>query len=480
MSHTPETRGCNPNGGGICYGQDEVLDLCVRTAAITILFGTIILYFIAFNFRFTPASRLIFAFLLTFLLGVIANFLDKTKLVPRRAWIKYWIGVGCYMFSHEAFVWTLYLRFRIITPFKRTLNQFVVGWLTLESLVSVAIYLAWGIGATRQEQSHGPGNEQSRLEAHRLRSTAERSFSILAIIQALTGAFLSIYFVHQYYIPVLKVAKGYGTGALFRKLLATGLLYLFLEVLLHCTYTITFYVTFTKKYNTCISNLATAMRYALFLLFVVHMRDVNRACSPMGAHALVGSAASPSPPSEPSTSPASDSSSKKHLQTRRVSWSSTAVRLSPTPRSPILPHSTSPFSFSYYNSDPTSVSFSSSTTPHAFNSRSRSVTPNTNTNTNTTRGQAPSPNLNNVNSKKQDSKPIPSRLQIPQNSYQSSLLSASPLSPVSNGLSNGLGGYGLGGRQLQQRPTSSNSMHNAVLVSISPVSCLDDGRDMSW
>ncbi|KAJ3109499.1 hypothetical protein HDU97_005156 [Phlyctochytrium planicorne] len=269
MSSTPTSTSSAPPAAtttavsNAIYTQEQLNIVAIKTAAITLYLVDIFVFFRIFKSKTSLVSRLTFLFIVLQLLGVVLQFISDVG-GPKNARVIIWGGVGCFMLSSELFVWTLFCRFQIVAPFKRLLQNVVRGWIILESTCIAANYIYWGYGV---ESNQFP-----------VRVTAAKIYSGLSIVQSVTAAGLSGYFVITYYWPRVRSARG---TKLWYKLWSSGFFYLIVEVLLHCCYTISFQVS--SVYYSAVTTLATALRYALFLLFIYQIRNAAKQITTLGA-----------------------------------------------------------------------------------------------------------------------------------------------------------------------------------------------------
>ncbi|KAJ3177330.1 hypothetical protein HDU87_004582 [Geranomyces variabilis] len=252
------------------YELSRVKDLMLRTAAATLLVCLLVVWLQTFSNKRSAVSLLVAATIATELTGVIVGLLPKiSTLLPNTPLVSVVVGVGCFMFSAECFNWVLYLRFSIVAaPFAkgRFTRVMVRTWLAVESAMVVANYAYW--------------IQQSYAEAGDTHA-ANDVYYYLSIIQAATALGLSSYFVATYYYPRLKLTArqsggvgglgGGGAWALVAQFATTGLLYLVLETLLHCSYTVT--STLLPSVRTGLTAFLTASRYATFMMFVLALRS---------------------------------------------------------------------------------------------------------------------------------------------------------------------------------------------------------------
>ncbi|KAJ3212110.1 hypothetical protein HDU67_004068 [Dinochytrium kinnereticum] len=121
----------------------------------------------------------------------------------------------------------------------------------------LANYVVWGYA--------------SEVGRRDLRQASAKAYSGISIVESVTAAGLSGYFMFSYYWPRLRVIQG---TKLFMKLWSSGFFYLVLEVLLHCCYTISFQIS--SIYYSAVTTVATALRFSLFLLFVYQIRHASK------------------------------------------------------------------------------------------------------------------------------------------------------------------------------------------------------------
>ncbi|KAI9088194.1 hypothetical protein DFS34DRAFT_620832 [Phlyctochytrium arcticum] len=171
-----------------------------------------------------------------------------------------YVGVTAYMLASETFNWVLYLRFNAVTPFRHTLQVVTRVWLSIESLALLANYVLWMYATAT-----------SNFE---LRRNCNKAYSGLSVVQAATALFLSGYFTKVYYFPRLKpVADDPKSRGTVTRLFTSGLIYLFLECVLHLGFTVLYQSI--PKYYTSANNVATAVRYSIFLTFVFQIRNAS-------------------------------------------------------------------------------------------------------------------------------------------------------------------------------------------------------------
>ncbi|TPX71681.1 hypothetical protein SpCBS45565_g00908 [Spizellomyces sp. 'palustris'] len=234
------------------FALQTVVDLMLRTSAVTILATNTLMWILVLRKKQSMLRLLVGACIGTYLAGVLCTMLPKIKAAPNSPVLTIGFGVGFFMFSYEVFNWILYLRFSIITAFERRLRIATLIWLGIETLAAVANYIYWVYETVTQNESPG----------------AEKMFTYLSIVQAVTAFYLSTYFVVNYYLPMLRQNR--QGVSLFTRFFTTGFLYLCAETLLHCTFTITSNLAVT--YRSGITALVTAVRYNIFILFILALR----------------------------------------------------------------------------------------------------------------------------------------------------------------------------------------------------------------
>ncbi|KAJ3183166.1 hypothetical protein HDU85_002191 [Gaertneriomyces sp. JEL0708] len=249
--------------GKVIFYLPRVRDLMLRTAALTVLIVDVIVWALAFRNKHSLVSRLICLFILAHMLGLLCNLLPKIGAAPNSPALTIGVGVGGYLISSETFTWVLYLRFSMVIPFQQKLRLVTLTWLIVESLLVLANWIFWVV------EAHTEGGATDR---------AMRMYFYVSIAQTLTAFGLSGYFVVTYYKShlllqrkALTVTSTRSTPGLLAHFFTTGLLYLFLESLLHCSYIIT--SNTVLEYRTGVTSLLTGVRYGLFLLFVLAMRE---------------------------------------------------------------------------------------------------------------------------------------------------------------------------------------------------------------
>ncbi|KAJ3172520.1 hypothetical protein HDU88_005848 [Geranomyces variabilis] len=247
------------------YELSRVKDLLLRTSAATLLVCLLVVWLQTFSNKRSAVSLLVAATIATEFIGVIVGLLPKiSTLLPNTPLLSVVVGVGCFMFSAECFNWVLYLRFSIVAaPFAkgRFTRVLVRTWLGVESAMVIANYAYW-----IQQSYAEDGNTHA----------ANDVYYYLSIIQAATALGLSSYFIATYYYPRLKLTArqsggGGGVWALVAQFATTGLLYLVLETLLHCSYTVT--SKLLPSVRTGLTAFLTASRYATFMMFVLALRS---------------------------------------------------------------------------------------------------------------------------------------------------------------------------------------------------------------
>ncbi|KAI9011065.1 hypothetical protein BC832DRAFT_321334 [Gaertneriomyces semiglobifer] len=259
----------------------RVRDLMLRTCAATLLGVNMIVWMLTFRHKHSAVSVLIFCFIASYLLGVLCNLLPKIGAAPNSPYLTIGVGVGAYMLSSECFIWVLYLRFSMVIPFKRNLRFLTLGWLICESLCVLANWIIWLVEAV----THDGATDRAMIV-----------YFYVSIAQVVTAFGLSGYFIVIYYRAFLALQTSlrsslssnpslyppYSTGhitrrrntrtcSLFSHFYTTGILYLILESLLHCSYVITSNTII--MYRTGVTSILTAVRYGVFLLFVLSLRE---------------------------------------------------------------------------------------------------------------------------------------------------------------------------------------------------------------
>ncbi|KAI8920011.1 hypothetical protein DFJ77DRAFT_224145 [Powellomyces hirtus] len=236
------------------YELERVKDMMLRTAAVTLLGAITIAWALTFKNKRSAVSLLVAAFIVAELLAILVTMLPKIGILPNSPILSVGVGVGLFMFSSECFNWVLYLRFSIVSPFARKLRVATLIWLTIETGLAIANYVYW------VQQGIAEDGDTSR---------ANDLYYYLSIIQAFTALYLSSYFVVTYYYPHLKLTR--RGASLATRFFTTGLSYLFLETLLHCSYSVTSQLIPTLRTGT--TNCLTAIRYGIFILFVLALRE---------------------------------------------------------------------------------------------------------------------------------------------------------------------------------------------------------------
>ncbi|KAJ3020973.1 hypothetical protein HKX48_009446 [Thoreauomyces humboldtii] len=235
------------------FALEKVEDLLLRSSAATLLLVLLVVWATTFRNKRSAVSVMVAVFLSTEAVAVILELLPKILLLPNSAILSVGLGVGCFMISSEAFNWVLYLRFSIVTPWNPRLRWATLTWLTLESLIVFVNYVYWF------QQALAEGGDTTK---------ANRLYYWVSIVQAVTALSLSSHFVKAYYLPRLKLTRS-GTS-LIPVFLRNGILYLLLESLLHLGFLLS--SNLLPHLRTGATNLLTALRYAVFLLFVLALR----------------------------------------------------------------------------------------------------------------------------------------------------------------------------------------------------------------
>ncbi|KND02392.1 uncharacterized protein SPPG_02861 [Spizellomyces punctatus DAOM BR117] len=242
------------------FALKAVVDLILRASAVAMLTMNVLMWLLVLRKKQSSLRILVGACIGTYLVGVLCTMLPKIQAAPNSPILTIGVGVGCFMFSYEVFNWVLYLRFSIITAFERRLRIATLIWLGLESLAAGANYIFWVYESVTKNESPG----------------AEKMFTFLSVVQAVTAFYLSTYFVVNYYLPMLRQNR--QGVSLFTRFFTTGFLYLCAETLLHCTFTIT--SNFAVNYRSGITALVTAIRYNIFILFILALRrEYNQSAS---------------------------------------------------------------------------------------------------------------------------------------------------------------------------------------------------------
>ncbi|KAJ3178416.1 hypothetical protein HDU85_005214 [Gaertneriomyces sp. JEL0708] len=242
------------------YTVKQVTELTLRTAALTLMAVNLGIYWNVMNNKRSLVSRMIFAFLLTYTLGLIF------QCIPRFTGDKSFtstvftihLGVGFFNLSSELFLWTLYLRFKLIIPFQKKLRWFTLAILTTSSLVVFCNYCAWATFTTR-------GDWDSRVQTSKF-------YSAWSIVQAAINMYLSGYFVFQYYVPLINQSSN-GSATTAVNMWLSGLIYLGFEALLHCGLQILYYAW--KDHYAEAAAVCSSIRYMLFLMFIYKIREAN-------------------------------------------------------------------------------------------------------------------------------------------------------------------------------------------------------------
>ncbi|KND00078.1 uncharacterized protein SPPG_04420 [Spizellomyces punctatus DAOM BR117] len=241
------------------YTDTQVVDLNLRVAAMTLMCVNIAVYFIAFKNRSSLVSRLILVFLLAQISGVIVQAIPKFQQTKNDV-LTIYIGIFLLLLASETFNWVLYVRFNLVAPFNRKLRLITLTWLCIETLCITGNYLLWCYGV-----ASGKGE---------YRVLSAKIYSGLSVIQAASALVMSGYFVSIYYFPkLLRLRSTSTTKIVFSRFFTGGLLYLALECVLHLGYTVLFYIT--PEHQTSANSVTTAVRYAIFLVFIFQIRNAT-------------------------------------------------------------------------------------------------------------------------------------------------------------------------------------------------------------
>ncbi|KAI8914042.1 hypothetical protein DFJ77DRAFT_58115 [Powellomyces hirtus] len=238
----------------------QMTDMTIRAVSLTLMSVNVAAYWLTFNNKNSTVSRLILAFLLAYLGGIICHAVPKFQREINNVSTMY-IGNLLFFSSAQIFNWVLWLRFNLVVPFRHKIRIFTIAWLTLETLGTVAIYIYWTYAVT-----------QDNFE---WRSWIANVYSKFTIAQAVSALFMSGYFVKAYYFPKIIDARDQTSRSTFARLITSGLFYLVAESLLHLGFFVLYEIEATRKYYSSLTQLVAGIRFMLFLVFVYQIRDAS-------------------------------------------------------------------------------------------------------------------------------------------------------------------------------------------------------------
>ncbi|KAI9004624.1 hypothetical protein BC832DRAFT_557603 [Gaertneriomyces semiglobifer] len=246
------------------YNEFQLLDICIRLVAMCLALFNLVLYRSLFK-RMTAHNVVLLLCMFTHFTGVILQTIPK--------WTKQYsvvlavnLGVFFLMLSSELFNWVLYLRFNLVTPFRRKLKRFVLCWLVLESIVVAGNYAVWSYAAS--------------VDIWELRSKAAQVYSYVCIGQAVTALFLSAYFTRIFYLPLLRLQSSRelfstpSSKAKYRYLVVTSFIYLFLETTLHTSFTILYFII--PRFYSAVNALLVTLRLTVLMVWIARVRKVGK------------------------------------------------------------------------------------------------------------------------------------------------------------------------------------------------------------
>ncbi|RKO99634.1 hypothetical protein CXG81DRAFT_20304 [Caulochytrium protostelioides] len=248
----------------------NVLDISLRVVALTVLAVDVILFVYSFYpRRHSPSAILIATMLFLQVIGVLCQFITKVDLCPPALLSAHiYVAVACMMVSAELYNWVIYLRFTLVTSLSGWFRWLASAFLMLETTASIVAYGVTAYGYATQ----------GRFGVDRSLGTS--IYSIVAICQAFYALALSAHFIFTFYIPVIRLYR--PDVPMLALVMNDGLAYIIAECLLHCVFTIAYY--FERRYYSSGSQLASSLRYGLFLLFIRRMRmtirqkDTDQSC----------------------------------------------------------------------------------------------------------------------------------------------------------------------------------------------------------
>ncbi|KAJ3023764.1 hypothetical protein HKX48_001292 [Thoreauomyces humboldtii] len=252
----PSTVAAYPPPQPLEYSRIDYFDMQIRVASLTLMAVNLAAYWLTFKNKHSLVSRLILLFLLSYTVGIIAHMIPKYT-VPSNI-LTYYVGNGCFMLTAQLFNWVLWLRFNLVVPFRHKLRIFTIVWLCLETLITCGIYGYWTYAVVINSMP-----DKSRIAD---------IYSKFTIVQAISALFMSGYFVKVFYFPKIKDLHDNNRFS-FARLMASGILYLFAESLLHLAFLVLFKITPT--YYSSLTGVVSAVRYMLFLVFVYQIRDAS-------------------------------------------------------------------------------------------------------------------------------------------------------------------------------------------------------------
>ena len=249
----------------------QTIQIALRSSSLALCVLNIAAFFYLFGFPKNKSSILFSLVLVTWLIGVLTGVIYAAVLSLRDShdYLRIIIGVGNYLISTQLFNWTLYIRFRSFAPLNKLPNIILLFWLSFESLISFIVYVFWITVYI--------------FKINELTLVPSQIYAIVSIEQTLTGLLLSGWFLYLYYIPLLKTLESHKFYKFFW---SSGLLYLILETFLSCLYTFAYTIPFFRPYYTAISNIGTALRYSLFLVFLYQIRNTCKVAMESGTAPL--------------------------------------------------------------------------------------------------------------------------------------------------------------------------------------------------
>ncbi|KAI8999365.1 hypothetical protein BC832DRAFT_223365 [Gaertneriomyces semiglobifer] len=245
------------------YTIDQTTELTMRSAALTLMVVNLGLYWHVMTNRTSLVSRMIFGFLMSYLLGLIFQSIprftrDKSDISTM---LTIHFGVGFFCLSNELFNWALFLRFQLITPFKPRLRTATLAILVASSAVVFSNYIAW-VTYTSQKNYEG-------------RTNCAKLNAAWSVVQAAINLYLSGYFVYTYYFPMIKSKQNSSTWDWM-----SGLVYLVLESLLHTALQVLYYAW--KDHYPEATAICSSVRFMLFLMFIYKIREARSASIVVG------------------------------------------------------------------------------------------------------------------------------------------------------------------------------------------------------
>ena len=180
------------------------------------------------------------------------------------------MAVFLFLWAAQVFNWVLYLRFNAISPYSKKLKFFFVVWLIIESSATLASYCITVYAYITNGSSQ-------------FRKLGTKIYMYITIFQTLSALALSGHFIFKFYFPMIKsvgnitrnsiLTNKYDRHSFVKVLYSGGLLYLSLEVLLHLVFITFWYIS--PSHHSSFGQLSAALRYALFLIFVFQLRNIN-------------------------------------------------------------------------------------------------------------------------------------------------------------------------------------------------------------